>query len=82
MFKYLFGGKAFVNEKILEQNNIKIISKSDLKIDKNNIIATTGSGKFYNGLFKNEHVTVKVIIIIFYLILSLDHRYYERRTNS
>jgi hypothetical protein len=64
MFNFIFGNKSQINEKILEQNKIKIILKQDIKVEKNNCLAVTGSGKFYKGLYKNEAVTIKVILII------------------
>jgi hypothetical protein len=60
MFNYLFGSKTTITEKILEQNNIKVINKSDIKFDRKTVLAVTGSGKFYHGTSKNEPVTVKV----------------------
>ena len=60
MFNFIFGSKSNINEKTLEQNGVKIIPKIELKIDKNNCIAITGSGKFYKGLYKNEAVSIKV----------------------
>jgi len=63
MLNYLFGSKLFVNEKILEKNNIKIINIKDIKINKNQIIALTASGKFYNATYKNQAVSVKIIDI-------------------
>ena len=59
MFNFFFG-KATVTEKMLEQNKIKIISKQDLKIERNNVIAVTGSGKFYKGLYGKEAMSIKV----------------------
>lgn len=57
---YIFGNKSNINEKILAANKITIINKNELKIDKAKIIAITGSGKFVPGIYKNEHVSVKV----------------------
>jgi hypothetical protein len=62
--RLLFGGnKAIVTEKMLEQNKIKLINKQDLKVDKTNLLAVTGSGKFYKGTLNNEAVTVKIVDI-------------------
>lgn len=69
MLGFLWGNKAFINEKTLEQNKVKIIHKSDLKIDKTSCMAITGSGKFFKGTLRNEAVTIKVynLIILFFL---------------
>jgi hypothetical protein len=64
MFNFFFGSKSIITEKTLEQNKIKIVSKADVKIEKNNCIAVTGSGKFYKAMYKNEPVSVKVRIIL------------------
>ncbi len=60
MLNYIFGSKSNITEKVLEQNKIKIISKQEITIDKKNCMAITGSGKFYNGTYKNEPATIKV----------------------
>ena len=60
MFNFLFGSKTIITEKTLEQNKIRIIPKTEIKVEKNNCIAVTGSGKFYKAMYKNEAVSVKV----------------------
>jgi hypothetical protein len=67
MFNFIFGSKSTINEKVLEQNKIKTILKQDLSIDKKNCVAVTGSGKFYQGTYKKEPVTIKVIYIKIYM---------------
>lgn len=60
--KDMFGGKqSAINEKMLNDNNIPIIKKTDLTIDKNNEIAVTASGKFYLGKLKGSNCTVKIL---------------------
>ena len=61
MFNFFFGNKTTISEKTLEQNKVRILSKSELKIEKNNPIVVTGSGKFFKGFYKKEPVSVKVI---------------------
>jgi len=63
MLNYFFGSKTLVTEKTLERNNITIISPKDIKINKNQLIALTASGKFYNATYKNEAVSVKIVDI-------------------
>jgi serine/threonine protein kinase len=63
MLNYFFGSKTLVNEKTLERNNINIINFKDIKINKNQTIALTASGRFYNGTYKNEAVSVKIVDI-------------------
>jgi hypothetical protein len=60
MFNFIFGNKTTINEKTLEQNKIKIIPRNEIKVERNNCLAITGSGKFYKGIYKNEAVTIKV----------------------
>ena len=57
---YLFGKTTNISEKILTQNKIPLINKTDLKIDKTSCLAITGSGKFYKATYQNQAVTVKV----------------------
>jgi hypothetical protein len=64
MFNFIFGNKSTITEKVLEQNKIKTIPKQELAIDKKNCVAITGSGKFFQGTYKNEPVTIKVIYVI------------------
>lgn len=60
--KDMFGGKqSAINEKMLNDNNIPIVKKADLTIDKNNEIAVTASGKFYLGKLKGSNCTVKIL---------------------
>jgi serine/threonine protein kinase len=63
MLNYFFGNKTLINEKTLERNNITIISLKDIRINKNQIIALTATGKFYGATYKNEAVSVKVVDI-------------------
>jgi hypothetical protein len=60
MFNFIFGNKATIDNKVLEQNNINIISRKDLILDKNSLSAITGSGRFYKGTYKGEPVSIKV----------------------
>jgi hypothetical protein len=60
MYNFIFGNKVTITEKTLIQNNINIINKKDLLIDRRNCIAITGSGKFYTGTLKNEPISIKV----------------------
>lgn len=62
MINYLFGKSSNITEKILTQNNIPIINKAELKIDKSNCIAVTGSGKFYKASYQNHAVSIKVLL--------------------
>jgi hypothetical protein len=64
MFNFIFGNKSTINEKTLEQNKVKIIPRAEIRIEKNNCIAITGSGKFYKGIYKNEAVSIKVNSIL------------------
>ena len=63
MLNYIFGSKSLVNEKLLERNHIQIINYKDIKINKNQVTALTASGKFYNGTYKNEAVSIKIVDI-------------------
>lgn len=63
MLNYFFGSRTLINEKTLERNNIAVINFKDIKVNKNQIIALTASGKFYNGTFRNDAVSVKVVDI-------------------
>jgi len=63
MLNYFFGSKTLITEKTLERNNITIINIKDIKINKNQLIALTASGKFYNATYKNEAVSVKIVDI-------------------
>lgn len=82
MFNFIFGNKATITEKVLEQNKIKIIPKHDLTIDKKNCIAITGSGKFHQGNYKNEPVTIKVKKQNLFITNEIDRRNKQRRYNS
>jgi hypothetical protein len=68
MFGFIWGNKTNITEKTLEGYNVQIIPKPEVKIDKSQCIAITGSGKFYKGTFKNEAVSVKVISLLIYQI--------------
>jgi hypothetical protein len=57
---YFFGSKVTITEKTLQQNNIPIINKREVYVDKRNMLATTGSGRFYTGTYKNDPVSIKV----------------------
>lgn len=61
MFDFFYG-KPVINNEFLEKNSIPIINKNDVYIDKSSFLATTGSGKFYKGKYKNENISVKVFI--------------------
>ena len=60
MFDFLYGSKTVINNEFLEKNGIQLIDKSVVNIDKTSFLATTGSGKFYKGKYKNENVSIKV----------------------
>jgi len=68
MFDFLYGSKTVINNEFLEKNSIPLINKNDVVIDKSAFLATTGSGKFYRGKYKNVNVSIKVTENI-----NLDH---------
>lgn len=61
--KNLFGSSksSVINEKLLQDNNIPIIKKGELFIDKSTEVALTLSGKFYLGKYKGSQCTVKIL---------------------
>ena len=63
MIDYFFGSKSLITEKNLETNNIPIININDIKVNKQQIVAITASGRYYNGTYNNEAVAVKIIDI-------------------
>ena len=60
MFNF-FKSKTKITESTLQLYNINILNYNLLKIDKNIILATTGSGIFYKGTYNNEPCSIKVI---------------------
>ncbi len=60
MMNYFFGSKVTITEKTLQQNNIPIINRGEVYIDKRNMLAITGSGKFYTATYRNEPASIKV----------------------
>jgi len=61
MFDFIYGSKTVINNEFLEKNGIPLINKSEVIIEKSSFLATTGSGKFYKGKYKNENISIKVI---------------------
>ena len=70
MFDFFYGSKTVINNEFLEKNSIPIINKNEVIIDKSSFLATTGSGKFYRGKYKNDNVSIKV-----YSYIYIDNRY-------
>jgi hypothetical protein len=60
MFDFFYGTKTVITNEFLEKNGIPLINKNDIAIDKSSFLATTGSGKFYRGKYKNENISIKV----------------------
>lgn len=60
MLEFFLGTKTVINNEFLEKNGIPLINKNDIIIDRNSFLATTGSGKFYQGKYKNENISIKV----------------------
>jgi len=63
MMDYFFGSKSVITEKNLETNNIPIININEIKVNKQQIVAITATGRFYNATYNNEAVAVKIIDI-------------------
>lgn len=61
MFDFIYGSKTVINNEFLEKNGIPVINKNDVIIEKSSFLATTGSGKFYKGKYKNDNISIKVI---------------------
>jgi len=61
MFDFIYGSKTVINNEFLEKNGFPLINKSEVIIEKSSFFATTGSGKFYKGKYKNENISIKVI---------------------
>ena len=55
--------KAKISEDMLIKNNIPILDISKLEFDSQNGIAITSSGKFYQGKYENENISLKIIDI-------------------
>ena len=58
-----FLSKAKVTEQMLSENSIPILELYKLTINLNNLITTTGFGKFYLGTYENQKVSIKIINI-------------------
>ena len=58
-----FLSKAKVTEQMLSENSIPILELSKLTVNLNNLITTTGFGKFYLGTYENQKVSIKIINI-------------------
>ena len=55
--------RTTINEKVLKQNHIPILSYNELSYDKKNLFAVTLCGKFYKGFYKKTVVSIKVKIV-------------------
>jgi hypothetical protein len=60
MLDFFLGSKTVITNEFLEKNSIPVINKNDVIIDKYSFLATTGSGKFYKGKYKNDNISIKV----------------------
>ena len=58
---FISGKQSAITEKLLFDNNITIIKKNDLQIDKSAEIASMTNGKFYVGKYKQAKCSVKII---------------------
>ena len=55
--------KAKITEEMLKEKDIPILEISKLTFDRKNMIAISGFGKFYQGNYNNEHISLKVVDI-------------------
>ena len=55
--------KAKISEDMLKKNDIPILDISKLEFDNQKEIAITSSGKFYQGKYENENISLKIIDI-------------------
>ena len=83
MFK-IFGNsqKPKVTEKMLIEAKIPIFKKEDIYLDKSQFITTVGSGKYYKGKYKGIPVSIKIVNILKYDLITNEFLFWKAYNNN